>query len=205
MIESIIANLSDHPLLVFFFAAFIGGEETTIPVAILVGRGWSDFWSLFAFCCLGSFTIDSLLFLLGRYGLKHRNFFKRFQERYNKISSYIQGISKSEFWILFVTKFVYGARTFSVIYLSLEGISLKRFLVIDILVILIWMFLVTGTGWLIGRGSTFFTHLYEHPILLVLAILALIGIFHLIRGRYAKKIIPPAAPPSIIKKIKSKL
>ncbi len=200
--DSIIANLADHPFLVFFFSSFIGGEETTIPVAILVGRGWSSFWDLFIFCCLGSFAIDSLLFLMGRYGLKHGRFFKRFQERYQKISEFIQGISKNEFWILFVTKFVYGARTFSVIYLSLEGISLKRFLVIDVFVILVWMFLVTGFGWLIGRGSTFFTHLYKHPFILVISILALIAVFHFIRSRFAKKIIPPAAKAPLLRRLK---
>lgn len=190
MFDSILNHLAGHPMLLFFFAAFIGGEETTIPVAILVGRGWSDFWTLYLFCCLGSFAIDSSLFLMGRYGLKHRQFFKGFQKRYSKVSQLIQGISKNEFWILFTTKFVYGARTFSVIYLSLEGISLKRFLVIDVLVILVWMFLVTGFGWLIGRGSTFFTHLYKHPVILVASIILLILVVHLIRGRFAKKILP---------------
>lgn len=192
-LDSIITSLASHPTVVFFFAAFIGGEETTVPVAILVGRGWSDFWTLFIFCCLGSFAIDTILFLLGRFGLKYKNLFKRFHHRYNKISDFIQGISKNEFWILFITKFVYGARTFSVIYLSLEGVSLKRFLLIDVAVILVWMFIVTGFGWLVGRGSTFFINIYEHPLRFIACVLLLVAIGHFIRTRFAKKLIPPAA------------
>jgi len=189
-IQFLLNTLRDHPIILFFLAAYIGGEEMIIPLAILVGHGLWSLWLLFTVCFIGTLFADLTWFLLGRHGIQKRRFFQRYKEKYTKMSTFIRKLAKTEIGLLLITKFIYGTRIFTIILISLEGLSINKFIKINSLVILIWLPIITGIGWMIGRGSSLFVNLYEHPIELSVGIIAIIVLFHIARNYLSKKLLP---------------
>ncbi len=186
----LLSQLIDHPIILFFISAYFGGEELIIPLAILVGHGLWDFQTLFITTFISTLIADLTWFMLGRHGIQKRKFFERYQHRYKKISHFIRKIAKSELKLLLITKFIYGTRIFSIIYLSLEGLSVSKFLKLNFFVILIWLSTITGMGWMVGKGSAFFVNIYEHPLILIAGILVLVFLFHFIRNYFSQKFLP---------------
>jgi len=186
----LLSQLVDHPIILFAISAYIGGEELIIPLSILVGHGLWDLQTLFIATFISTIMADLTWFLLGRHGIQKHRLFERHKHRYKKISKFIRKISKSEFKLLLITKFIYGTRIFSIIYLSLEGLSISKFLKLNFFVVSIWLSAIIGMGWMIGKGSTFFVNIYEHPLILTTGILILIFIFHFGRNYFSQKFLP---------------
>ncbi len=189
-IDFLFSSLANHPIVLFFVLAFIGGEESIIPLAIIVGGGRWDIKTLFVVSFVSTMCADLTWFLLGRHGIKEHRLFKRHQNNYNKISLFIRKISKNDFVLLLITKFIYGTRIFSIIYLSLEGVSVTKFFRMNFLVILVWLPVIVGGGFMIGRGSSLFSDIHKHPIYLSISILLLVIAFHFVRSYFSKKFLP---------------
>lgn len=188
--SSLVSQFAQHPIILFFIAAFFGGEELIVPLAVLVGQGLWDVQTLFAVCYLATLISDAGWFLLGRHGVRQRKFFQKYEQRFEKASAFFRRIARSEMGILLTTKFIYGTRIFSIIFLSLEGLSLPRFVGINAIVSFVWLTCVITLGWMIGRGSSFFLNIYRHPIYMTLGLILLIVLFHVVRHAFAKRFLP---------------
>ena len=190
LLDSLLTTFNTYPLVIYFVAAVLGGEELLIPLAILTGHGFGDFFGLYAMGFLGTLLSDCLWFLLGRHGLQQRKIFQRHHGRYEVVSKTIRKLAKTDVGLLMVTKFIYGTRIFTILYLSVEGTSFPRFVKIMIPIILVWLLCVVGMGWLIGKGSTFFLNIYEHPMIASLCFVSLLLLFHFVRHSFSKKFLP---------------
>jgi len=189
-LDSLISHFVQNPLLLFFLAAYIGGEELIVPLAVLVGQGLWNVESLFIACLVATILADTTWFLLGRHGVQRRKFFQKYQYRFEKASVYFRKIAKSEFGILLTTKFIYGTRIFSIIFLSIEGLALPKFIFLNSIVTFIWLSCIVMVGWMIGKGSSLFLNIYKHPIYIGLGLIGLIVLFRVTRHYFAKRILP---------------
>lgn len=187
-LQSFLNHFQENPQLLFFFAALIGGEELIVPLAFLVGTGLWDIPSLFIFSAIGTIVADVAWFLLGRHGIQKTAFFKRHSGKHEQVKKLIRKVAKHEFNLLLLTKFIYGARIFTIIHLSLEETHLYRFIALNSIVIVVWLTVIINIGWWAGRGSTWLTSLVEHPLALVLGVLATLVLFHLGRNLVGKKL-----------------
>jgi membrane protein DedA with SNARE-associated domain len=189
-LQSLLFHFAQNPLLLFFLAAYIGGEELIIPLAVLVGQGLWDVETLFTVCFVATVLADITWFLLGRHGVQRRKFFQKYQHRFEKASTFFRRIAKSEMGILLTTKFIYGTRIFSIIFLSLEGLALPKFILLNSIVTFIWLSCIVTIGWMIGRGSSLFLNIYKHPVYIGLGLITLIVLFHTARHYFAKRFLP---------------
>lgn len=189
-LSTLIQEFQNHNLLLFFFAALIGGEEVMIPLAFLVGTGLWDLQTLFLGCFLGTVLSDALWFLLGRHGLQNNKLFKRHKSKYEKIVGFLKKISKKDFVILLVTKFIYGTRIFTILHFGVSEITKTKFLIMNSAVILIWLPIALGLGWFAGKGSSFFLEAYAHPLWIFMGIGLILVLYHFVRNQISKRVLP---------------
>lgn len=189
-LSTLFQKFAEYPVILFFLSAFFGGEELIIPLAILVGHGLWSLQLLFLVCFIATLFADVSWFLLGRHGVQKRKFFQKYQRRFEKASKFFRRIAKSEMGILLTTKFIYGTRIFSIIFLSIEGVALSRFVKLNSLVTFIWLSCIVFLGWMIGRGSALFLNLSQHRFYIGAGILLIIIVFHYLRHYFAHRFLP---------------
>lgn len=188
--EVIIQILQAHtPLLAFAAGLFLG--DALIFLAILSGAGKIPFGVILVFGLLGDITHDFLFYYFSNSKIAH--FIKKklkLSKKRNIITKFIEKISSKEnyFAPLVISKFFYGVRDVTVLYLSHGEKNLKRYFLNVTLAGFIWIMTITGVGWLAGRGFSGLLHLLEgfEKIALILFI-ALIIIF--IGGRLAISVV----------------
>ncbi|MEK6859659.1 MAG: hypothetical protein AABX54_02480 [Nanoarchaeota archaeon] len=146
-----IAGLIQHnPYLITFLVALIS-EELLVFLAILSGRGMISFWIVYFIGTLAVIIFDSSIFLIGKskFGKYIEN--KFFPEK--QMDEKIKFVNKKSSMIyLMITKFVWGTRVPSIFYYSVRGMKYKRFLVYDIISLLVWSSIMLSAGWLAGKG-----------------------------------------------------
>ncbi len=189
-LPSLIEQFQNHAFLLFFIASLIGGEEVMIPLAFLVGTGLWDIQTLFLACFIGTLVSDTLWFLLGRHGLQKTELFKKHKGKYDKVVHFLNKISKKDFVVLLVTKFLYGTRIFTILHFGVSSMPKSRFILLNSIVILVWLPLALNIGWFAGKGSSFFLGIYEHPLWFFTSIAGVILIYHFLRNQLASRILP---------------
>ena len=181
--------------LVCFFGALFGGEETVGLLAIFAAQGLYPVWIVFFFCFLGEVVADSVWFFIGRSSLISRlQNLKKFKTSSNKARKFIdKKVNGNNFRLLMSTKFLYGLRIASIMYLG-RRIKFKTFLLYDIVVAAVWTIVIVGFGWLAGQGIGWLWDTYKNvQMLIVIALCTIIVLYILkkiiggIAAKWAKK------------------
>jgi membrane protein DedA with SNARE-associated domain len=84
----------------------------------------------------------------------------KFSHRFEHISKRSEALLKrldelyanQPFRALLVSKFIYGTRFLTVVYLSLERVSALRFLVMNFLSTFLWLVSIVAIGWFAGKS-----------------------------------------------------
>lgn len=176
--ESLIQLFAEYSIPLCFFGGLIGGEEIIMTLSFLsAAQNLLPLWQIMIFAPIGVFLSDIIVFSIGRFHLVH-NFHKleTFSKVYMKVDKVIQRISKKVFLTLLYTKFMYGARILTLLYLGIRKTNFKKFLISDFLVVAIWIIPITLVGWLGGSGfklvMTIFKSIQIASITIVLFIIA---------------------------------
>ena len=181
-VESLLAIFSNYPSLISFLGGLLGGEETLLALSFLAANNMIPLEILFIFGFLGVYVCDLIVFSIGRFKLVHN--FEKLEKHspvYQRIDKFISKLTnESPFLALMYTKFIYGARLLTLIYLGLKKISLKQFLVSNFIVDLIWMSVIIMLGWLAGSGFKFVLDVFKNVqaaigLVIVFVIILLIG------------------------------
>lgn len=181
-LHGLIQQFAHRPDLIFFLGAAIGGQELILPLAFLVGQGLWSLPHLFVIAFIATILVDLMWFTLARLGRKWP-WLQKITHKDGNIKKFVQKLSKHEAGLLLVTKFLYGTRVVSVLYLSLDGLKMLRFLLLNMLVTLPWLSIIIAVGWLAGRGSTFFGNILKHPALLTIGAVVLVLVFQWVRKK----------------------
>jgi membrane protein DedA with SNARE-associated domain len=132
--------------IVIFFIVLFTGDGTML---ILSSTHYINFFILLFICIISNLTSDILFFILSPLILKKIKF-KKFIFYKRKASIFLGRIKKPQ-KIIFLSKFVYGIRTLSVILLSsFKLISIKKFIIYDFFAIGIINGVVLIVGWIYG-------------------------------------------------------
>lgn len=178
LITTILSFFGNHTPIVSFLGAIIGGEETLILLSILASHGFLNIWSLLIFFYLGILVSDSIWYFLGKSKvfdwLVRR---KLISKVYFNLGKLLNTVTKNnDLQVLFFTKFLYGTRIPTLMYLSKERLTLKPFLFYNIITNIIWVPIVLLIGWSAGKGISLATNISNNLALY----LFLIGITLLI-------------------------
>ena len=136
-----------------FFGGFFFGETVIIPAAFLAGQNILSLPEVFWLAFLGTVCADTLWFLAGPILWKFAHRFETISKRSEAVLKRLDELYANQpFRALLVSKFIYGTRFLTVIYLSLERVSALRFLVMNFLSTLLWLIAIIAIGWLAGKS-----------------------------------------------------
>ena len=150
----ILSLFGNYTPIISFVGAILGGEETLILLSILAAQGFLNVWYLLIFFYLGILVSDSIWYFLGKLNLLHwlinkKIISKAFLYWDNLLN---RATKKSDFQALFFTKFLYGTRIPTLMYLSKERLTFKSFFVYNIITNLIWVPIILLIGLSAGKG-----------------------------------------------------
>ncbi len=193
IIELLSPFFAQYGIPVLIVSGFIGGEEVIISSVFLSVMGLFPLWWVIVFVTMGEFVSDITIFALGK--TKSLNRFKkskRLTGAYEKADKFITRISKeSTFLTILYSKFIYGVRIFTLLYLSSKRTAWKRFLVADILVMSVWFPIVIAISWFAGISAKQLSLLFKHIeitiLLLVILIIAIIVVRKQVQTRWLKR------------------
>ncbi len=181
VLETITLLFTKYSILLSFLGGLIGGEEIIMTLSFFsAAEELLPLWHIMVFASIGVFISDIIVFSIGRMEtMKNFKKLESFSKVYKKIDRVITRLSKKRvFLTLLYTKFMYGARVLTLLYLGMGKTNYKRFLIADFLVVAIWIIPVTMVGWLGGSGyrwvMTLFKSIEIAAFLIVLFIIILI-------------------------------
>lgn len=153
--------------MVSFLGAIIGGEETLILLSIYSAKGALNLADILAFFYLGIMVSDTIWFLAGRSRLFARlvklKFVSFAYEYWGKLLD--MATKRKDFQALFFTKFLYGFRIPTIMYLARERLSLRSFLLYSFPTNLVWVGIISALGWSTGKGIKIATYLSNNIML----------------------------------------
>ncbi|OGD66696.1 hypothetical protein A2442_00215 [Candidatus Campbellbacteria bacterium RIFOXYC2_FULL_35_25] len=148
---------------VSFIGAIVGGEETLVLLSILAAKGFLSIGDVFVFFYLGIMVSDILWYYAGKsrifsWLIKIR-FISKAYGHWGKLLN--KATKENDFQALLITKFLYGFRLPTIMYLSRERLSLKSFLKYSLITDFVWTGTILSIGWLAGKGigaATYFSN-----------------------------------------------
>jgi membrane protein DedA with SNARE-associated domain len=153
-IETIATILSDYSILISFLAGLLTGEEVIIILSFLSANGVLKVWQLFLFSGIGVFLSDIIIYFVGS-----TKFIRRIMRRgliarpYRRFERAVEKISREKiFLLLLATKFIYGTRILTLLYLGIKKIPHRKFIIYDCIVVFTYLIPVIGLGWVAGSG-----------------------------------------------------
>lgn len=182
IVDQIFLFFGNYTSLVSFFGAIIGGEETLVVLAILAAHGYISILSLGIFFYLGIVVSDLMWYSLGRsrifnWIIKRKSVSKIYYYWDKLLNKSTKG---NNFQALLITKFLYGLRLPTIMYLARERMKLKSFFFYTLIVDAIWVSAILIIGWFAGKGISLATNLSDNIILFLVLIGVTLVLFTLL-------------------------
>lgn len=161
--------------LIAFIVGILGGEESFITISFFAAQGLFSIWTVLIFCFLGNILGELLVFSLGQTKLvSSLKKWERTSGGYRKLHEILHKVGRGDrFSLLAITKFVYGTRMVTILYLSIEKMKFTKFLLYSILVDIPWIVLVVSLGWFAGKSFNTITTLFNDIKLAILFLVIL--------------------------------
>jgi len=191
LVEFILSLLSTYGELASFLGGFFAGEEVIMTLSFLAANGVLPLWKVFLFSFLGILLCDSLFYFIGRSklvgSLQKFEKFAHISKKYEHIILKID--KKGTLNLLFTTKFIFGTRLLTLLYLGFKKVKIAEFLISDFIVGLFWMAIVVSLGWFSGSSFYLVLDIFKNIPLAIAGILILVLAFIGIKTWISKKIL----------------
>lgn len=175
-----------------FFGGFFFGETVIIPAAFLAGQDILSLTEVFWVTYLGTIIADTLWFFAGPPLFRFAHRFEWIAKRSESVLMKVETLYANQpFRALLVSKFVYGTRILTIIYLSFRKISAVRFLVVNLLGTFVWLLAIVAIGWLAGKSIINLIPVLSDLKYVLLIIVALIVIIKFAPTWFQKRITQP--------------
>lgn len=170
-----------------FFGAFFFAESVILAASFLAANGLWSVSSVFIFCLLGTLLSDLFWFFLGMRFLKITGQWFVYKSVYDKITKFLDKLTKNKpFLALLFIKFLYGTRFLTIVYLSIRKISLRNFILYDLIGTSLWLCVIVPIGWLAGRGASHLISIYRGFNYTILALIIFLILFKTIEWLFLK-------------------
>lgn len=167
-----------------FIWTFIEGETALIAAAALAAAGLMDPWKVVASGAGGAFVGHLFYFAIGRWRgmqiIRAVPFLNRHYDKANKI------LDHYAHWSIFILQYLYGTRLISAILFGCSSISLKRFILLQIVNCLSWALIIYAGGHLLGIAAIAIIHRFGlEGLAIAVAVIALVAIGVYVRYGHA--------------------
>jgi membrane protein DedA with SNARE-associated domain len=190
IVDFILSLLSSYPEICSYLVGVFLGEETIMFLSFLSSQGYLPILTVFIFSTLGTFTSDLFFFSISKI-----RYFQNLEKesslyrQYQKIDTLVGRLTKeNHLLILFYTKFIYGTRIMTIMYLGVKGVSFRKFLIFNSIITILWSLVIVSLGWLAGQGYLFILDLFRNIQLAIFFILLLIIVLLVIKKWIQKKL-----------------
>ncbi len=187
MDSTIIQLLTDFHGPAIFFGSVLFGETVIIAAAFLAAEGLWPLGSVFGLALAGTIASDSLWFVFGRQIPLFFNRWEKQKTRQEKLLSAMETLTgKRPLPLLLCTKFIYGTRILTIMYLSMRKLALPSFILCDAISSTAWLMVICSIGWLAGKSIANlapFLNTFGYAALVVILIIATLKIGTLWIGR----------------------
>ncbi len=193
IVEYILSLISSYGELASFLGGFFAGEEVIMTLSFLSANGIIPIWKVFLFSFLGIVLCDTFFYALGRMKvIQNLSNSKRFTSLSKKYEPLILKLNKKgTLNLLFTTKFIFGTRILTLLYLGFRKTKVLEFLISDLIVGVFWMVIVVSLGWFSGSSFYLILNIFKNVqialLVIVILVLILVGIKKWISGRILKK------------------
>lgn len=192
-LDSLMPFFSQYGILILILSGILGGEEVILSLVFFSAMGLFPLWWVLVFVTLGEFMSDFAIFSFAK--LKRFEKVKkteRLTKIYEKVDTFIIKVSKgSTFLAILYSKFIYGTRIMTLVYLSSKKVRWQEFIVSDFLVLMVWMSITVTVGWFVGTSvkqlGSIFKNLEFTLLLLLVFIIFVIFIKKWIEKKWLKK------------------
>lgn len=159
-----ILNYTFLQYLIIFLGAAFGGEFAIISLSFLAVQNIFPMPLFFVISFLGTLSSDILWFLLGKSKIAGEIINHRYATKtVSVIIEAIDRVSRGNHLLAFIfAKFLIGTRIVVILYVGKNGLTLKKFILSDLLAIFIWLSILTAIGFFSGFGFLFISHLLKN-------------------------------------------
>jgi len=185
----IIKIIGDNINLVSLATGIFAGETLILTLATIISStNTSLIWRVLVFAYVGELISEFFFFFLGRTKLIHKlNKIKKFKKGFKKSEKIIDKlVNKNILMTLFYSKFTYGFRTLTVIYLGYKRIPLKKFIRAELIVMALAVSIVVTIGYLVGQGYRIALYIFRSFEIAITITLILLFFYFLLNQKYIK-------------------
>lgn len=162
--------------LIAFFAPRLNGEIALIILSFFAAQGLYPLWIVIVIPIIGNICMDFYIIKILRTKsfswIKNKTLHK--SKKYFKLEKHIENISHNKDWlVVFLAKFMFGARNLIFIYISNRKISPKKYAKLAIIPITLWVIIMTTVGYSLGLHFANLDSVYKNArtLFLYLAII----------------------------------
>jgi len=168
MQESLEIFMQQYGLAAVFLGTFLEGEVASLISGYFVFKGTLQYLPTAIAAFLGAWVADIVIFLVARNNLFARwGSYARMREKVRGARSKFQ---RGETVLMISYPFMAGTRAMVSFGLGASGSKLRKFLVLTSFPTLIWAFLWTGIGFLLGQSTQIFIDRFREFENLVIAV-----------------------------------
>jgi membrane protein DedA with SNARE-associated domain len=140
--------ISQYGYFLVFFASMIEGESVVIAASILASQGRMDIVKVVTLVFLGTLFADQGMFFVGRFwGSKLLHRYPALAAKSARVFDFLKRYNTA---FIMIFRFVYGIRILSPIIIGMSGVSIKRFMVLNLFAAILWTGLSCGAGYFLG-------------------------------------------------------
>ncbi len=167
MIEYLIAHFSYK---ILFFWSILEGEIGLAFAGYMVAQSKFEFPDVLFITISGALLGDMILFLSGRlFKRKTEALLKNYEKKMQRIEKWFLRFGSL---IIVFERFVYGTHIPALLMLGVSGFGFWKFLLLDILGVILWSITFTTLGYLYGQTVIdILTFVQRHLTIAILAIL----------------------------------
>jgi len=145
--------VQDYGYLTVFLGAMIEGESIILTASALASTGILSIWGVAALTFTGTLMADQMIYFLGHYygprsvqAVKRR--FPSWEPHINKALDFVK---RNETVYILSFRFIYGIRIISPFIIGAQGVSFKRFSILNILSAALWTIISCALGYFLGH------------------------------------------------------
>jgi membrane protein DedA with SNARE-associated domain len=159
--------VSHYGYVALVIGTFLEGETILVAAGFAAHGGYLKLQWVMLAALVGSMAGDQFYFFVGR--VKGRTFLQRRPGWETKVERVLRLFDQHRTLLVLGFRFIYGLRTVTPFAFGLSGISVSRFLILNMIGALVWAVVVALVGYLFGaaaRAAIVDVKKYEHWIIL---------------------------------------
>ncbi len=145
-IESLVREFGYLAILI---GTFLEGETILVVGGFAAYEGYLELPLVMVAAFFGSLFGDQLYFFIGRYN--GRALLKRFPGWQPRVNRFRTMMDRHDTWFILVFRFLYGLRTVAPFAIGLSNVTLKKFIILNVISAAIWAATLAVLGFFFGR------------------------------------------------------